>query len=140
MQRTLLKSKIHRAIVTAADLQYEGSVTVDRDLLDAADIRENEQVHIYNVSNGQRLTTYAIPGEPGCGDIQINGAAAHLVRTGDVVIIASYAQYSETEAAGHRPRVIRVDGRNRIMRATAANTVAMGAGAAPLTREGSLKP
>jgi len=116
MQRTLLKSKIHRATVTAAELDYEGSVSVDRDLLEAADIRECEQVQIYNVTNGNRLTTYAIPGERGSGVVQINGAAAHLARAGDVVILASYAQYTETELAGHRPRVVRVDARNRIVR------------------------
>jgi aspartate 1-decarboxylase len=113
MQRTLLKSKIHRATVTGAELHYEGSVTIDRDLLQAADIREFEQVQIYDVSNGARFTTYAIPGEAGEGEICVNGAAARLVCTGDTVIIASYAQYAEAEAAHHQPRLIRVDERNR---------------------------
>lgn len=113
MLRTLLKSKIHRATVTGADLHYEGSVTVDRSLLEAADIREFEQVQIYDVTNGTRLTTYAIPGERGEGEICINGAAAHLVRAGDIVIIASYAQFTEVEAARHEPKLIRVDERNR---------------------------
>ena len=116
VQRTLLKSKIHRATVTAADLDYEGSITVDQDLLEAADIRENEQVHVYNVSNGERLVTYAIEGEPGSGQVQINGAAAHKAKPGDLVIIASYAQYTEVEAARARPRVVRVDATNRIVR------------------------
>jgi len=113
MHRTLLKSKIHRATVTGAELHYEGSVTVDPLLLEAADIREFEQVQIYDVTNGSRLTTYAIHGEAGDGGIRINGAAAHLVRPGDVVIIASFAQYSEVEAARHRPKLVRVDARNR---------------------------
>ena len=113
MQRTLLKSKIHRATVTGAELHYEGSVTVDPLLLEAADIREYEQVQIYDVTNGARLATYAIPGEPGEGEVRINGAAAHLVRPGDVVILASYAQYTEAEAAHHLPRLIRVDLKNR---------------------------
>ena len=126
MQRTLLKSKIHRATVTGADLQYEGSITVDRDLLDAADIREFEQVHVYNVCNGARLTTYAIVGERGEGTIQINGAAAHLVSTGDTVIIASYALYSEAEASLHRPRLIRVDASNRIVRPAHVGAAAAG--------------
>jgi len=116
MHRTLLKSKIHRATVTAADLHYEGSVTVDRDLLEAADIREHEQVQIYNVSNGARLTTYALEGRPGSGEIQINGAAAHLAKKGDIVILASYAQYTEAEAAVHQPLVVKVDARNRRVR------------------------
>jgi aspartate 1-decarboxylase len=113
MQRTLLKSKIHRATVTGAELHYEGSVTVDRDLLAAADIREHEQVQVYSVTSGARLTTYAIAGEPGEGEVRINGAAAHLIREGEVVIIASYAQYTEAEAAAHEPRIVRVDERNR---------------------------
>ncbi len=113
MQRTLLKSKIHRATVTGAELHYEGSITVDPLLLEAADIREHEQVQIYDVTNGSRLTTYAIPGEPGAGEIRINGAAAHLVQPGDVVIIASYAQYTEAEASHHVPWLVRVDTRNR---------------------------
>ena len=112
MHRTLLKSKIHRATVTGADLHYEGSVSVDPELLDAADIREFEQVQIYDVTNGARITTYAILGEPGQGEIRINGAAAHHVRAGDIVIIASYAQYTEAEAQVHVPKLIRVDARN----------------------------
>ncbi len=126
MQRTLLKSKIHRATVTGADLHYEGSVTVDPDLLEAADIGEHEQVQIYDVTNGARITTYAIAGEPGGGEIRINGAAAHLVGTGDTVIIASYALYTESEASVHAPRLVRVDSRNRRMREEALSTTARG--------------
>jgi len=116
MRRFLLKSKIHRATVTQADLHYTGSVTIDRDLLEAADIVDHEQVEIYNISNGSRLTTYAITGEAGSGTICINGAAAHLVDQGDLVIIASYAEYDEREVAEHQPRIILLDGRNRIQR------------------------
>ena len=117
MRRTLLKSKIHRATVTEANLDYEGSVTIDRDLMDAADILDHEQVQIYDVTSGSRLTTYAIPGVAGSGVICINGAAAHLVREGNLVILASYAEYEEQEIAGHRPRVVFVDGENRIANA-----------------------
>ena len=114
MQRTLLKSKIHRALVTEASLHYEGSVTIDRDLMDAADIVDHEQVQIYNITSGTRLTTYAIPGEPGRGEICINGAAAHLVQPGELVIIASYATYSEAERKSYRPKIVHVDEKNRI--------------------------
>lgn len=113
MQRTLLKSKIHRATVTGADLQYEGSVTIDQQLLDAADIVPYEQVDIYNITNGQRLTTYAIVGPPGSGEICINGAAAHRVGPGDLVIIASYARYDSAELDAYQPRIIRVDQQNK---------------------------
>ena len=121
MRRTLLKSKIHRATVTDAKLHYEGSVTIDRDLLTAADIVEFERVEIYDVTNGARLATYAIVGEPGSGVICINGAAAHLVDPGDLVIIASYAEYEEQEARHHRPRVVHVDRGNRILLETASS-------------------
>ena len=114
MRRTLLKSKIHRATVTGADLHYEGSLTVDADLLDAADLLPHERVEIYNVTRGGRLATYVIPGEAGGGTICANGAAAHLVREGDLVIIASYAEYDETECLGHEPVVVMVDGANRL--------------------------
>lgn len=113
MQRTLLKSKIHRATVTDAQLHYEGSVTIDQDLLTAADIVEFEQVQIYNVNNGNRLTTYAIPGPAGSGTICINGAAAHLVSPGHLIIIASYAEFEDAERVEFRPRVVHVDSRNR---------------------------
>jgi aspartate 1-decarboxylase len=115
MIRTLLKSKIHRATVTQADLHYRGSVTIDRDLLDAADILEHEQVDIYDITNGARLTTYAIAGPRGSGTICINGAAAHLVSAGDLVIITSFAQYDEQEVRSHKPRVLMVDEENRIV-------------------------
>ena len=113
MIRTLLKSKIHRARVTEADLHYEGSVTIDRLLMEAADIREYEQVDIYDITNGARLTTYAISGESGSGAICINGAAAHLVHPGDLVIILTYAQYDEANVAKHQPAIILVDEQNR---------------------------
>ena len=113
MRRTLLKSKIHRVTVTDANLHYAGSVTIDRELLAAADIVEYERVEIYDVTNGARLATYAIAGEPGSGVICINGAAAHLVDVGHLVIIASYADYDESELSQHQPRVILVDHHNR---------------------------
>ena len=113
MRRTLLKSKIHRATVTDANLAYEGSVTIDGDLMEAADIVEFERVEIYDVTNGARLATYAIRGEAGSGVVCINGAAAHLVRPNDLVIIASYADYDEREIASHRPRLVFVDEKNR---------------------------
>ena len=113
MDRTLLKSKIHRATVTDADLQYEGSITIDEDLMRAADLVEYEQVQVYDITNGQRLTTYVIRGEAGSGTICLNGAAAHLVDVDDLVIIASYANFSAEELGGHRPRIILVDEHNR---------------------------
>jgi aspartate 1-decarboxylase len=112
MRRKLLKSKIHRATVTEADLHYEGSVTVDVALLELADIVDHEQVDVLNISNGARLTTYAIPGPRGSGEICINGAAAHLVTAGDLVIIVSYADYDEAELEQYEPRVILVDQQN----------------------------
>lgn len=113
MKRTLLKSKIHRATVTGVDLHYEGSVTIDPDLMQAADLLDYERVEIYDVTNGARLSTYVIPGEPGTGTVCINGAAAHLVRPEDLVIIASYAEYDEAEARSHEPRIVHVDAWNR---------------------------
>ncbi|QDT85232.1 aspartate 1-decarboxylase [Gimesia chilikensis] len=112
MKRVLLKSKIHRATVTEANLAYNGSVTIDQELMEAADIVEWEQVQIYNITSGTRLTTYAIVGEPGSGVICINGAAAHLVNPQDLVIIASYAEYKEKEARDHQPKVVLVDENN----------------------------
>ncbi len=122
MRRTLLKSKIHRATVTEADLHYEGSVTIDVDLMRNADICEYEQVDILDITNGHRLTTYAIPAPAGSGEICINGAAAHLVRPGDMVIIVSYAEYEEEEVARHAPRIVVVDEQNR-QRANAVREV-----------------
>jgi aspartate 1-decarboxylase len=113
MHRTLLKSKIHRATVTEANLHYEGSVTIDCDLMERADLVDHEQVHIYDVNNGNRLITYAIPGERGTGVICINGAAAHLVQPGNLIIICAYAQFTEPEAKGYQPKVVHVDARNR---------------------------
>jgi aspartate 1-decarboxylase len=114
MRRTLLKSKIHRATVTEADLHYEGSITIDPLLMGAADIVAFEQVQIYDITNGNRITTYAISGESGDGRICVNGAAAHLVRPGDLVIICSYADYDPEECRGFQPKLILVDGQNRI--------------------------
>ncbi|WP_437757355.1 aspartate 1-decarboxylase [Sorangium sp. So ce1389] len=113
MNRRMFKSKIHRATVTHADLHYEGSVTIDADLLEAADILPYEAVDIWNVTRGSRLTTYALAGARGSGVICINGAAAHLNQPGDLVIIATFADMDEAEARRHTPRVLRVDGQNR---------------------------
>ncbi|MFE6165764.1 aspartate 1-decarboxylase [Streptomyces sp. NPDC056486] len=116
MLRTMFKSKIHRATVTQADLHYVGSVTIDADLLDAADLLPGELVHIVDITNGARLETYTIEGERGSGVIGINGAAAHLVHPGDRVIIISYAQVDDAEARTLRPKVVHVDGEdNRIV-------------------------
>lgn len=116
MNRTLLKSKIHRVTVTEADVEYEGSITVDRNLMDAADLHHYEQVHIFNVTNGNRFVTYVIEGERGSGEICVNGAAAHLARKGDCLIVASFASYSESECKTHVPKLVYVDGSNRITR------------------------
>ncbi|MEU8649786.1 aspartate 1-decarboxylase [Streptomyces sp. NPDC048737] len=115
MLRTMFKSKIHRATVTQADLHYVGSVTIDADLLDAADLLPGELVHIVDVTNGARLETYVIEGERGSGVVGINGAAAHLVHPGDLVIIISYAQVTDAEARELKPRVVHVDRDNRIV-------------------------
>ncbi|MFE6197707.1 aspartate 1-decarboxylase [Streptomyces sp. NPDC057838] len=115
MQRTLLNGKIHRATVTQADLHYVGSLTIDQDLMDAAGITEGEQVHVVDIDNGARLTTYAITGARGTGVIGVNGAAAHLVHPGHLVIVMSFAVLDETERATHRPRIVHVDRANRIL-------------------------
>jgi aspartate 1-decarboxylase len=115
MRRTFFKSKIHRATVTHADLDYEGSVSIDEDLLEAAGIWEYEAVHIWNITRGSRIQTYAIKGERGSGVICINGAAAHLNKPGDLVIIATFADLEESEARAHEPTVVLVDGTNRIV-------------------------
>ncbi|WP_100445298.1 aspartate 1-decarboxylase [Glycomyces xiaoerkulensis] len=115
MLRNMFKSKVHRATVTEADLHYVGSVTVDADLLEAADILDGEQVAIVDITNGARLETYTIAGERGSGVIGINGAAAHLVDPGDLVILISYAQMEDAEARRFVPRVVHVDERNRIV-------------------------
>ena len=116
MMRIMMKSKIHRATVTQADLHYVGSVTIDADLLDAAELLEGEQVAIVDNTNGARIETYVIPGPRGTGVIGINGAAAHLVHPGDLVIIMSYALMDEAEAPAMKPRVVHVDGRNRVVK------------------------
>lgn len=113
MFRTMLKSKIHRATVTHADLHYVGSVTIDADLMEAADLLEGEQVTIIDIDNGNRLVTYAITGQRGSGVIGINGAAAHLVHPGDLVILIAYATLEDAEARRYRPRVVFVDAGNR---------------------------
>lgn len=115
MKRSLFKSKIHRATVTHADLTYEGSVTIDADLLQAADILPYERVHIWNATNGSRLETYAIPGPSGSGVVCINGAAARHAHPGDVVILATFADVDEAEARAWKPTVVRVDRTNRIV-------------------------
>lgn len=112
--RTMMTGKIHRATVTAADLDYVGSVTVDASLLEAADILPGQQVDVVDVTNGARLTTYAIAGEPGSGVVCVNGAAAHLVHPGDVVILIAYAQMPDAEARTYSPHVVHVDAENRI--------------------------
>ena len=114
MQRFFLKSKIHRATVTDANLDYEGSVTIDAELMQAAEIAEFEQVHIYDVTNGNRIITYAMVGEPGSGIVCINGAAAHKVHPGDIVILATYGLVSAEEQRGYKPRIAQVDSSNRI--------------------------
>ena len=116
MYRTMCKSKIHRATVTGADLNYVGSITIDPELMAAADLLEFEQVSVVNVNNGARFETYVIPGVPGDGEICLNGAAARLAHPGDKVIIISYAQYSEAELETYRPVFIFVDEQNRISR------------------------
>lgn len=124
MRRRMLKSKIHRAVVTDANLHYVGSVTVDPDLLDAADILEHEQVAIVDIDNGARLETYAIAGVRGSGDMCLNGAAARLVQPGDRIIVISYAEYDDAEMAGYEPRVVHVDTDNRQIDAMTAELLA----------------
>jgi aspartate 1-decarboxylase len=113
MRRTLCKSKIHRATLTGADLHYEGSLTIDRDLMDAADLLAFEKVQVVNVNTGARLETYVIEGERGSGTIQLNGAAARLGMPGDLVIVISYAEYEPHELQDFAPRIVFVDARNR---------------------------
>jgi L-aspartate-alpha-decarboxylase len=112
MFRTLLKSKIHRATVTHCELHYEGSCAIDEDLLDAANICENEQVHIWNINNGERFVTYAIKGERGSGIISLNGSAARRASVDDLVIIAAFAQVHEDQVALHQPKLVFVDANN----------------------------
>ena len=115
MQRTLLGGKIHRATVTQADLHYVGSITIDKTLMDAADLVEGEQVQVVDIDNGARLVTYVIEGAPGSGVIGINGAAARLVSVGDLIIIMSFKQVDEAERATYRPRVAHVNERNELV-------------------------
>lgn len=114
MLKTLLNSKIHRATVTVCDLDYVGSITIDRDLMDEVGLVENEQVQVLDINNGSRLTTYVIEGKRGSGIIGVNGAAAHLVKEGDLVIICSYVQLNEVEVENHQPKIILVDEENRL--------------------------
>ena len=115
MFRTMFKSKIHRCTVTQADLHYVGSITIDQDLMDAADLLPGEQVQIVDITNGARLETYVIEGPRGSGVIGINGAAAHLVHPGDLVILISYGLMDETEAKAYIPTIVHVDGANRVV-------------------------
>ncbi|MDI1310036.1 MAG: aspartate 1-decarboxylase [Methylotenera sp.] len=114
MQRTMLKSKLHRVHVTHSELHYEGSCAIDENLLEAANISEYEQIHLYNVTNGERFSTYAILAERGSGIISVNGAAAHKAAPGDIMIIASYANYNELELQKFSPQLVYVDDNNRI--------------------------
>jgi aspartate 1-decarboxylase len=114
MQRTMLKSKLHRVHVTHSELHYEGSCAIDENLLEAANISEYEQIHLYNVTNGERFSTYAILAERGSGIISVNGAAAHKAAPGDIMIIASYANYNEIELQKFSPQLVYVDNNNRI--------------------------
>ena len=120
MRRTMLKSKIHRATVTASDLNYVGSITIDPLLLEAADILPHEQVHVVDVDNGARFETYTLLGERGSGVIQVNGAAARLVHTGDTIIVISYAEYSREDLGFYEPVVVHVDRENAIIQVDAA--------------------
>lgn len=113
MNITMLHSKIHRATVTAADLHYNGSITIDRTLMDHVDLLAHQHVHVYNITNGARFETYVIEGERDSGSIQINGAAAHLAGPGDLIIIAAYTDMARDEALSWQPRIIVVDGENR---------------------------
>jgi aspartate 1-decarboxylase len=115
MNRQMLKSKIHRARITGSDLHYVGSITIDADLLEAADILEHELVHVLDVDNGARFETYTIAGQRGSGTVQVNGAAARLVHTGDTVIVVSYASYDERELEMYEPRVVHVNAGNEIV-------------------------
>jgi aspartate 1-decarboxylase len=127
MQRTMLKSKIHRATVTECDLHYVGSITIDPELLAAADVREFEQVTVVDVDNGARFQTYVIAGLPGSGEMKVNGAAARLVHRGDTIIVISYAGYDPDELENYNPRVVHVDERNQIMQADSEVATLLGA-------------
>ena len=126
MRRRMLKSKIHRAVVTDANLHYVGSITIDPDLLEAADILEHEQVAVVDIDNGARFETYTIAGRRGSGDMCLNGAAARLVSPGDRVIVISYAEYDEAELQDHQPLVVHVDAANHRIDTAAAERLATG--------------
>src|SRR5918996_2055580 len=123
MQWQMLKSKIHRATVTGCDPDYVGSLTLDPELIRSADLVANEQVHVWDIDNGARFVTYAIEGEPGSGTVQVNGAAARLVRTGDKVIIASFGAFDETDLERYSPVVVHVDDRNEVVAVDSDPTV-----------------
>lgn len=125
MNLTMLKSKIHRATVTHAELHYEGSCAIDTDLLEAAHILPFEQLHIYNVNNGERFTTYAIEAPAGSGTIGVNGAAAHKASAGDLLIICTYAEMPQAQAAGFRPELVYVDAANVIVRTSCGKLAAV---------------
>ncbi len=114
MRREMLRAKIHRATVTATDIEYEGSLTLDRDLMAAADMRPFERIDVYNIANGERFSTYVIPGDAGSGELCVNGAAARLASPGDKVILAAYGLYEESELATHRPRIVLVSQKNKV--------------------------
>jgi aspartate 1-decarboxylase len=115
MRRRMFLGKIHRAVITHADLDYEGSVTIDADLLDAAGILEHEEIHVWNITRGSRLVTYALAGPRGSGVICVNGAAAHLNGPGELCILATFGELEDAEARAHHPKVVRVDAHNRIV-------------------------
>jgi aspartate 1-decarboxylase len=135
MQRQMLKSKIHRATVTGCDPDYVGSITLDPELMRQANMLVNEQVHVWNISNGSRFVTYAIEGEPGSGAVRVNGAAARLVSDGDKVIVASFAAYEEDDLGSYAPVVVHVDERNAIARVDSHPEVLLDS---PLASEASL--
>jgi aspartate 1-decarboxylase len=126
MQRQMLKSKIHRATVTGCDVDYVGSLTLDPELMASADLIPNEQVHVWDIDNCARFVTYAIEGEDGSGTVQVNGAAARLVRNGDKVIIASFGSYDDTDLERYSPVVVHVDDRNEIVAVDSDPTVLLG--------------
>ena len=125
MMRFMFKSKIHRATVTGTDQDYEGSVTVDANLLEAADILPYEQVHVWDITRGTRILTYAISGEPGSSVVCVNGAGAHLVSPGDLVIIATFTELDEAEAKSHRPKIVLVDEKNNIRNINDRNALSL---------------
>jgi aspartate 1-decarboxylase len=132
VQRQMLKSKLHRATVTGRDPDYVGSITLDPELMRAADLLANEQVHVWDIANGSRFVTYTIAGEPGSGSVQVNGAAAHLVNEGDKVIVASFGGYADRDLESYAPVVVHVDERNRIVEVDSHPEVLLGS---PLASE-----